>query len=481
MWPKGLLNSVSSSDLGPQANIIQWTILIGSLLSIILLIMLILRKLFLATFPSYHWMLAKQTIKSSSKLAASDCCQSRRHRHSTVLMGANPEIGANLQHHPPHHMCYAWRRDRPPQPLSGCKQLDGQPVYQQYLVDSNGRHLLAGGSSWSAKFNTDQATKRDFYLENSPKSLSNSTSSRGNNRIRDDPMMEDVNSMISTNYNYDTLNGSFIQQQAKAPDDVGKLTTTTTIANSNPLQARLPTSAKSNTSIEWTLPEGAQSKNLGMNPANEDETREGKHRSPNVPLITNKTTDQLEEKSCSNSRSSSIVMLSSGDSPSSQSTTAQMLSQAASSSFEQTPELTFDCSSAIIHNGSPASLNGKPRFNPGQAKLACLPSQSAQSQPNSPMFINQLSSIKTNNNNGPFGARFKPVVAGNRALQNSIRTQRSMSRDNKESDENIRFTKQVDFEAANRCTQNEEEPKVANNCDNIDDRHYYEEIISQQH
>lgn len=107
MWPAKLFHSSSSLHIGaPQPDgatqLLQWTILIGSLLAVVLLIALIARKLVAKAAPSYHWLLAKHTLKTVNKLSPPDGGGG-----AAALCNCDTCASAPAQHQLAHHRCVA--------------------------------------------------------------------------------------------------------------------------------------------------------------------------------------------------------------------------------------------------------------------------------------------------------------------------------------------------------------------------------------
>lgn len=532
MWPNHLINGMVSTattnqqNLNQPATLIQWTILIGSLLSVILLILLILRKLFVSTFPSYQWMLAKQTLKNTSKLnqtavANLDCCQAsaaaaaiHQNRHlslsgSSVQANSNHAMltpciaiasaasstsspaslfaggfkSSNKHHHhihyqqaspiPPHHMCYAWRRQQQPAQadIQGEGVIDCNNKHRlangnnattahQYIVDANGKHIL--GSSLGAEFNTDIYDLPASFAHESANSMTNSTTTSGykfarTNMSMNKHNMESHSETSAANYNYDTLNSNYgnqalnVQQDSKGQFQQQHITHNylpqiqpqssfnaqqqaqlTTVSSKHAAGQIFNNFSQDNSRLDPSQISGiTNSFHQHQTTSSLNETT--KHRSPKVPK-SQKRFDQAKHgrdlsvddtKSSSSSRSSLTISGNSegGDesnsSPSIQSTTAQMLSNAASCSFEQTPDQNNDlkltplsCAdgnhnnsnindnndtsmgSIPTSNGSSSisnlnSVNRRAKNGLSSAKLVC--SNTVQSQPNSPIILaNQL-------------------------------------------------------------------------------------------
>lgn len=524
MWPQHLLNGVSTSqhfDLNQSVSLIQWTILIGSLLSIVLLIMLILRKLFVSTFPSYQWMLAKQTLKSTSKLnqasaASLDCCQaaSAAARHQTrnlstsgtVAGSAGPNMlshcvavatatnsrssvsslfaglkssstsSSNHNHHihypqaspiPPHHMCYAWRRQQQPPSddieggVIGCGSGEkhrptNNTTAHQYIVDYKGKSILS--SSLGANFNADiYDLPANFAQESADSMTIGSTSTSGYNAPRtaiskpksSNNGNDSSQSVISAHYNYDTLNSNYgnqalnevhhDQQRLQQKHHMSAVEKGFHLPHNYPLQPQ--TSSSTSSSVNPVTCQVHDQKHTEQVEFNEDELgssiirmnnykhqqtvitslNEAKHRSPKVPKSQNRfdqTRFEGELVDSNGHSSSSTISGGSGSgaggvtettsSPSIQSTTAQMLSNAASCSFEQTLDQNDDFFPSTppifsnVNNNDNNSLNSIPsgstglsssnhRANNGLDNINKLSSANAvQSQPNSPMFANQF-------------------------------------------------------------------------------------------
>lgn len=86
----------------PHIILIQWALVIGILLAIVLLLVILLKKLL--SSPSYHWMLAKQMIKSTSNRLGPNGVGATTNRSSTTLE-ANNDCCYRLAP-PPHHKGY---------------------------------------------------------------------------------------------------------------------------------------------------------------------------------------------------------------------------------------------------------------------------------------------------------------------------------------------------------------------------------------
>lgn len=179
MWPAGFMLMGSELALSPAASLLQWALLLGLLLALLLLIMLTLRRLCASLQPSYHWLLARQAIKSSSQLAAPICTCSHRARLPTSgHLDAHDDddldgqLGAHLGHqHHQHHQAAADCCFGAPaafaSPLSQLRCLAWQQQLgagikspSHLLVDAQGEaHLLSGQAQAPAGlasyFNTD--------------------------------------------------------------------------------------------------------------------------------------------------------------------------------------------------------------------------------------------------------------------------------------------------------------------------------------
>lgn len=252
IWPLSQLSALGEPSL--QAGLIQWAILLGSLLVIVLLIMLIARKLFFSAFqPSYHWMLAKHTIKSSSKLNAlnGDCCYAAGRPPQAPGAGASLVVGASTHQAPPfasnhlgcstasvlladgqpslppHHMCYAWRRNTSSSSNSRAANnkscSNGQTF--QCIVDAQGRHLLdTAQNPFNTSTNTPMFNANQSCHSNSSSYTTMKTARRFYAGSYDDLCKR--NSVISNmnNYNYDTLNSNNQSQQQPKEENCFVLT-----------------------------------------------------------------------------------------------------------------------------------------------------------------------------------------------------------------------------------------------------------------
>lgn len=562
MWPQHLLNGVSTNqqpDFSQPATLIQWTILIGSLLSVVLLILLILRKLFVSTFPSYQWMLAKQTLKNTSKLkqtgaASLDCCQAASAIHhqtaarhlsaSGTIVGSAAAAAAaaaanmlspcvavgpasrtspggllaalkpsssssapNKHHHhihyqqassiPPHHMCYAWRRQQqqPPHSLDiegvACRngqqnqRLSNVATAHQYIVDSKGNHIL--NSSLGANFNTDIYDLPASFARESANSMTNSTSTSAynvprttiSNQNNNNNLEYESQSEISANYNYDTLNSNYGNQainvvqhdQQQRQSHMSALEKGFHLPHNylpqpksssfNPIKGQQNVQDKSE-QVEFSEHE-LHPLIVGLNHYQHQQaatsSNEAKHRSPKVPnsqkrfdqtkagagLVDTKTSSSLSTISGASGRSDGNESTSS---PSIQSTTAQMLSNAASCSFEQTPDQNNDflpsCTNENNNDNNDSPLSSIPTSSTGlnnlnlqhrirngisnTSKLAC--SNTVQSQPNSPMFANQF----VNTNRSGSGRLKQRTCHHSHAIKLMSSTSRLNQSDCKESD-----------------------------------------------
>lgn len=284
-----------ASPTAQTARIIEWTIIVGSLLFIVLLIMMILRKLLASsrlakTHSSYQWMLAKQTQKeqSMSNTVAAFCRAS-----STAY---------------PTHLVQFSR-----QPQASDDRSNEQPTWsasaeRQLSIDATGRHLFSG------TFNTDVAFHQQLV----------GAKNEAKGRVFAGLTETDGNSVISI-YDYDTLgasrsSGSHNQELAKG--------------------AFLPT--RDFVAATTATPRRSQTEWAGE-----------KHKSPNVPAkgCWNNTAAAAESRSsslASSGRSSATAQMLSNGASSAGSFDQHQPSQGDLLPVTATPSL--DC--------SPASLSG---------------------------------------------------------------------------------------------------------------------------
>lgn len=590
MWPQHLLTGITTTSQQdnfsqPATQLIQWTILIGSLLSLILLIMLILRKLFVSTFPSYQWMLAKQTLKSTSKLnhhhqtATPDCCQAssysrggqQRHLTGSVMpacVTVNPSSGLfgfksrQHQHHlhfqqanlaknqlPPHHMCHAWRQQQAANVEGGSnsgKQIRQATIGQSYTVlNANGNHILS--SSFAPTFNTDIYDLPGSFAQESARSMTNSSSAsykpRMNNNNNSLELLEnEVHSVISANYNYDTLNSNYgngVEQHTCKEEDKGfqlsrnyarqELSSFANLTNGG---TELAGKRHLNGSLHCN--EEPDSSLVGIKKEKKKQRQE-KGEFKHGPKVPRRARGQVGDLGRQSSSASSTISGSSQSqsgcdsslaSGSVQSTTAQMISQAASCSFEpeQTSQLELnsgDLQTNINNNGSSISPaisllgHGASRIvRNGSTKLTGCPS-SVQSQPNSPMFANQFTVAKLRQQTGrdlslpapnlSSASRLSSLSQTNNKEQDQIDTANHKFEQEQQQQSDIpeQTKHQEAVSGESHCgpgTTNEKQliidgfnPKretlnvtAGNNnnnnidyCDNQDERHLYEEITNQ--
>lgn len=460
MWPKyadGLAIG------GSQANlIIQWSILIGSLLTTLLLITLLLRKLFIATFPSYHWMLAKQTIKSSSASQMdADCCP--HHTHHAVLHPSNgpasyPPILNSLGPPHVHHYEGPWSQVSSgrcptfssPTVAGVLQQYGGQPgefknlqrgEYQQFVLDSNGRHIVFAGSL-GAKFNTD-ATLNRFTTETghlaTPANTANSGSSGSagrHGRSRHANKEYDTNSVASSiDYHYDTVDCAqneycnSVQLDPNCQDMGFYLTKDFVPLNTQHQNGRSTKVERRSTGDRLEeLEQRDDSQSLDREHRRRNSERV-KHTSPNVPQVAGLVEVNDDQPLEGNPRDigppdaqsggigdSSSVGSTGDSSPSVQSTTAPMLSNANSSSFEQAAEISDYAAPLETHANASVSAGTSPAGAKARARAIKIAHQdiaAPQSQPNSPMFVKQFSNSRSGasmrNKSGPmFGSAHRP-------------------------------------------------------------------------
>lgn len=272
MWPASSTQLNALESLSPHAGLIQWTILVGSLLLIVLLIMLIVRKLFFSAFqPSYHWMLAKQTLKSTSKLGAAssatsstalDCCapqadfiggsqvvaQSSHHHHHNLhhqTFGLGNQQHAHQQAACPtslvldaqgraqHHMCYAWRTNangqqepcsKPASSSIGSLNKTCAKHVHRCIVDAQGRHLLEGDFNNKNRLfinnnlvqSNDQACSS--YLTSQHQQTTTTTNNSLNSNSSSHTTMKVATNALSTKY-HQPQQYSLSQHQHSAPSD----------------------------------------------------------------------------------------------------------------------------------------------------------------------------------------------------------------------------------------------------------------------
>lgn len=343
MWPGQLL---SGSD--PAANLIQWTILISFLLAIILLIMLIVRKLFVSMFPSYHWLLAKQAIKTtcnSSQLSSTlsgNCSCHGQHKENARHLGpahlatyqlsssnilgvagptktetiSGPNVTNNLQ--PPHHMCYAWRQQHHDIQACDVKRLQSlgarsvsesnSSPFHQCLIDTNGiAHLLSPTST--NQFNTDHIVKASQTSPDGAHIMSGSSVNMNGNvgcfrptasikgiTLTADNEHDDGGSIVSVGYNFDynSLTG--------AAYDIPNVTNATTTLDSRQAQVVSPCNKSelileqrrhsiendSREHFRWIANLAVeQDQNEASSSQNKTTNKQLKHNSPNVPSTSN--------------------------------------------------------------------------------------------------------------------------------------------------------------------------------------------------
>lgn len=356
MWPIQLFNGDPIQS--QAASLIQWSILIGFLIAIILLIMLIVRKLFISMFPSYQWMLAKQAIKSTScnstQLASTDCSCHHSHAHrahlayqlspSSVLGGPKSDGFSGSANITPHHMCYSWHEQQPIQqhsPMATCQLAQHTSglggALHQCLVDTNGSAQIF--SPGSPPFNTDLIDGLD-RVAGYPTSISNPS----------------VNNM-----NLSRHLATSVRLSSQTSDDPHK-----------------------------------------------------KHKSPNVPASKKRIKKQHNEaRETSASVSSGSESVGGSSRSSIQSTTAQMLSNEASSSFDHSDHIMEN----LTAPNTPSSASQSQKFTGLQQrrqsstqalKLASPLTKTiaAQSQSSSPMLATDFANR--------FSGKPKPVNDNNR-------------------------------------------------------------------
>lgn len=362
MWPPQLL-ATDSAQL-QAASLIQWTIQIGFLLAIILLIILILRKLFVAVLPSYHWMLAKQAIKSTCDTSRSECsCHHHFSRTPPSFRMSTANILGSLKAEtftsvPPHHMCYAWRHKQSQAPLATSSSPHSAAAgsqFHQCLVDSAGTAQIF--SPLSPPFNTDLRGDEHFAL---PESSSNPNKA---------------------------INWLAAGVSITGPKTDNELDDGSSISN-----FKFNPNHRSLTAVSYDIPNTtseADWRNLDEHLKIE---LQNKHKSPNVPAPKQPTDEASPSSSASNT-----INRSSGSS-----TTAQMLSNEASSSFDHSDYLNESSTTPNTPNGSqPRNHIGSSvgssssRLSRQRRQMSNLATKQAsplskmlvaQSQPNSPMF-----------------------------------------------------------------------------------------------
>lgn len=404
MWPSQLLSSNNAGDLGgQQANLIQWTILIGSLLTLILLIMLIIRKMLVSTasLPSYRWLLAKQTaIKPASQVGSirgrlvqsnkeCNCKHQPQFRHHSLagLSGTQllcDEASPIIQHH---HQVGSISHQAACRAAAANQPGLASAAYQQYLVtEASGRHLLRCSADYA------EAEYADLPAACSRQPSSTAThSSRGSAgqpgrsgfRKRQDD--QGGFAVISDFTDYDALDGCARYDQPPS-DEKGFVLTRDFIAQ---------------TTTSCNLDHRADLRENKVN-----SSKQGGSAKSEV-----EATRQDDSPSGSSSIASSLAGESMGSNGSVRSTTAPMLSSNAGSFEQQSPndELTSanDLNSTpagstcvLICNPlsagcSPASVGGgggqlRHHHNKSINMVGACSQSGAQSQPSSPMVLNSF-------------------------------------------------------------------------------------------
>lgn len=522
MWPTQLLDK--AADLGAPANLIQWTLLIGSLLSLVLLIMLIVRKLFVSTFPSYRWLLAKQTaikpLQAGSirgRLVQSNkecrCRHQPQHRHQSLAGLAGTQLLCDdasriVQHHHQvgsisHQMCQPaeWR------PLEGSAQMAAKSgklasaAYQQYLLtEASGRHLL------SDEFKADYADLTGQPRQPSSTATHSSRGSAGRTGLR--YCQEDQGFALMPGYNYEPLDeGAYCYQgdaEQRLPDDKGFVLTRDFVAQSC-ASGQLGGAEDTGRSINYTSTSNSREARNKPAKQNSMESRHNKLVKSGSRDDGARQDEPADRNAQSHSGSSSITSSVAGESTASnsvQSTTAPMLSSNAGSFEQPSPnelassEFNTPGSSVLLISNplsagcSPASVSvcgGKPRHN-NSINLAGTCPQGAQSQPCSPMILNS----------------FKPnqPLSRCRAPKLSVRVRPVRDQDEEANDDSgyaqpeqsgpisvksARREPPSDGMSAQRANSRPDQSvlelartfEAKRDCD-IDERHYYEEISSQR-
>lgn len=409
IWP----NQLTYSATNLQANVIQWTILIGSLVALILLIMLIIRKLFYSTFPSYRWLLAKQTAMKSpneNRLGSirgrlvrdsKECnCKHKphqRHQSLAALSGTQllcDEASQIIQHHHQvgsisRQMCQAAHEWHGSQQIGCSARSSGganlaSTAYQQYLLtEANGRHLLGGtGDKYAA---ADYAL--DLPASATQRASSTAThSSRGSGcgrahtqRRQDEP----AGFAVIPGYSYDTLDQEDqahrrqrdADQQQQLGDKGFILTRDFVVQPGGSEQFVNTSSANANAPLVFkNSPACAGQLRPNSTKQNSMDSRQARSiRENGISTRCQQQQQQDDDSSpltaelkaqCSRSGSSSIASSVADDSTASnsvQSTTAQMLSSnAGSSSFEQQSSNELASQNEFVAPGSSVVLVSNP-------------------------------------------------------------------------------------------------------------------------
>lgn len=465
IWTSQLQQPSFIGDLNVSISpVFQWTILIGSLLSLVLLVLIILRKLLTSSLPvssSYQWMLAKQTLKSSCGASGSssldqtsgvnEChcplhhslggCSSSSTRQPPphLLFGSNltqePLVAAGnssykrqhhlvrqqqqQQHHPVRCNLSSWRHRQDPSDESS--QSNSNRKQQQLIVDSNGRHLLVTGNSAALRQQPggQQQFNTDVQFCNQPLQF-------GSWQRRDRREVElnrNGQSVLSLNdYNYDTLNNNGSDYYAQAAVEQVDINQRADCKSSFVLARDLVVDLSQS---------GSQQKQLD----NQEPQPQliNKRMSPNVPTnqksqpttssVISAAATASEPNSNFNpnlgvSRSSSVSVASSSGS-SIQSTTAQLLTSSFSSNEQPALEMANEYAAPLASNipvandvavsstsagNSPGGLKTSDDLKrPKRMKSLAGGggNQVIQSQPNSPMFANQFARSTRQQNNRP--------------------------------------------------------------------------------
>ena len=448
MWPVQLLGAELS---GRQSSLIHLGLLIGSLCCLVLLTLFILRKLLASLRPhcSYSHLLSKQTKcaptsqllgRLSGRPPAPDLspCYLHHQHHSPLLCPNSP---ADRQLPPPHHMFYAWTRQQNPLPANptATKRARAAPE-RQLFVDLNGRHFVEPGGPPKApdgdlsgdysfgKLFVAEPPGETLYVE--PSVCYSSTSHTANRPLE---AGADRKSVVSAeNYNHDPR--ADYQQPELAANDRKTSGLDFVVCNLN---------------SSGEQHQAAQAASQGANRMMAVEsTVQMESNSLNVPKSTGG--HDLDEASLSRNASRSSSISSSNSAGSVQSTTAPMLSNAASSSFEKTSELA-----------DPSGLRQNPKLF------------EAQSQPNSPLLVQQLPSSATRRER--FKSRASPRVVTRPERASSSRWADKSGHSQAPDGSHWPRDRREHGPRGSQSSQAAGERNEAS-CDKVDERHFYEEI-----
>lgn len=504
------------------SSLIQLILLVGSLVSLILFIMLILRKVIISKSPSYQWMLAKQTRpkrKAARSIEQLACCAHHGGRHliiendclrdtitcQSLDSTTTATVTGASSRWPPPHICCSQRGRQASDLMASAVVAAASKKHQQLefndqkqlFVDLNGRHFL--GSSPRTP-NPGRKSQRDSMMTMSQDD--NYDILIGNSDDHYDDYHRQTQMMANNKSSLGLMQANDNDEQAAKLRLESRLNLTREFVTST------------QTSNSTTSSNSCKSPNMDYNLINDNNfeqrdkltrhidgqkfERKRRKTSPNVPNVNNAKSHHHHHRDISrpelinedlvaqSSRSSTI-----SDSNSIQSTTAQMMSTEPSSSLEQAPEIIDyieqrhqqpSISSSVALNVQATS--SLPQFNHQFHSPQLANKQNHKPRGSSDHIISQEELTRGNPRPSHHSPRSSlvahmgvqsspnsPLISANQIVAMPSSTRRDKFKVSRN------LTKKVNNIDEQRQQQSGEPNRVGQNCDTIeDDRHLYEEI-----